>query len=173
MRDNTQNPGKTAAAAEIISCAIWRELKGKYAHSFLIGFFPFPKKLTAGKGTSGAKKKLNKYKWTNAVRSHNCAGVVNHLTLSLRVSFAIAYVQRTKNVCTLYKNVMLTLRIFLGDSTTIIITTCTCIRGRNENRKKWKNEKGWTPRKPMTLMLIDYRFSRGGGGGVVRAAGKK
>jgi len=25
----------------------------------------------------------------------------------------------------------------------------------------------------MTLMLIDYRFSRGGGGGVVRAAGKK
>lgn len=29
-------------------------------------------------------------------RTHNCAGVVNHLTLSLRVSFAIAYVQRKK-----------------------------------------------------------------------------
>jgi len=61
MRDNTQNPGKTAAAAaaaEIISRAIWREPKGKYAHSFLIGFFPFPKILTPGKGTSGAKKKI-------------------------------------------------------------------------------------------------------------------
>jgi len=56
MRDNnTQNPGKTAAA-EIISSAIRREPKGKYARSFLIVFFPFPKKLTPGKGTSGAKK---------------------------------------------------------------------------------------------------------------------
>jgi len=36
MRDNTQNPGKTAAAAaEIISSAIRpREPKGKYARSF-------------------------------------------------------------------------------------------------------------------------------------------
>jgi len=57
MRDNTQNPGKTAAA-EIISRAVWREPKGKYAHSFLIGFYPFPKKINTRKRNEWCEKKI-------------------------------------------------------------------------------------------------------------------
>jgi len=59
MRDNTQNPGKTTAAAEIISSAIRREPKGKYARSFLIVFFSVSEKINTRKRNEWCEK-INK-----------------------------------------------------------------------------------------------------------------